>query len=289
MKKESFSDSVMISAEGVMDYNPTSEEFRVMSPEKLKNPAETGNTISLSTVKCQLHADGKINLGMISGPMKMESYGNMDYFVIPDSVKADVAIAFDYPFTEAAGDKFAQQLNTINLSGLVFSTSPYYTAMRTIIGKKEFEKVKTEMDMIGKIKKFPDELVRSLFLADVHLRWDSVSKSWLSYGPIGIGSILKNQVNRYVNGEIEFSKKRNGDEFSFYFELTKDDWYFFNFRNNILQVLSSNMDFNELITNSMKSKSEENRMDKEAKGYRLIISTERKKRDFLKKFEPQEE
>jgi hypothetical protein len=119
----------------------------------------------------------------------------------------------------------------------------------------------------------------------VHLRWDSVSKSWISYGPIGIGSILKNQVNRYVKGIIEFSKKRNGDEFSFYFELTKDDWYFFNFRNNILQVLSSNLEFNEQITNAMKSKTEQKRMDNLSKGYRYVISTDRKKRDFLKKFE----
>ena len=145
------------------------------------------------------------------------------------------------------------------------------------------------MDLVGKIKKFPDELVRSLFLADVHMRWDSISKSWVSYGPIGIGSIMKNQVNRYVKGVIEFSRKRNGDEFSFYFQLTKDDWYFFNYRNNILQVLSSNMEFNELITNAMKSKSEQNRADKLAKGYRYVISTDRKKRDFLKKFEQQEE
>ena len=289
MKKESFSDSLMFTTEGLLDYNVAGEEFRVMSPEKFKNPAEAGNALSLSTAKCLLHADGKLNLGMTPGPMKMESYGTMDYFLIPDTVRVDVAMAFNYPFPETANEKFAAQLNSVNLPGLVFSTSPYFTAIKTIVGKKDFDKVKTEMDMVGKIKKFPDELVRSLFLADVHMHWDSVTKSWVSYGQIGIGSLMKNQVNRYVKGIIELSKKRNGDEFSFYFELTKDDWYFFNFRNNILQVLSSNMDFNEQITNAMKSKSDQKHMEDQAKGYRCIISTERKKRDFLKKFEPAEE
>ena len=108
------------------------------------------------------------------------------------------------------------------------------------------------------------------------------------FGNFGIGNIGKNQVNRYSSGIIEFTKKKNGDEFTIYLELTKNDWYFFNYRNNILQVLSSNLEFNDMITDGQKSKSEQNRIDDIAKGFRYIISTDRKKRDFLRKFETEE-
>jgi hypothetical protein len=148
--------------------------------------------------------------------------------------------------------------------------------------------VKSDLELLGKFKKFPEELVRTIFLADVRLKWDSTSKTWLSYGLIGIGNIGKNQHYRYVKGIIEMTKKKNGDEFTIYLELSKNDWYFFNYHNNMMQVLSSNLDFNDLVTNEQKSKAEQNRIDNIAKGYKYIISNDRKKRDFLRKFETEE-
>jgi len=52
--------------------------------------------------------------------------------------------------------------------------------VKYILGNKEFDKVKGEMEMVGNLNKFPENLLRSLFLADVRLNWDSVNKSWVS-------------------------------------------------------------------------------------------------------------
>jgi hypothetical protein len=181
--------------------------------------------------------------------------------------------------------KFTTQLSSTNLSGLVFTTSPYLEAMKTILGKKEFDKIRSEMEMVGKIKRFPDELIHTIFLADVKLYYDTLNNSWVSTGPIAIGSIGKVQINKFVNGTIEFQKKKNGDEFSFYFELMKGDWYFFNYRNNIMMALSSNTTFNDAVEAGVKSSAEMKRIAKLIKGYRYTIGTDRKKRDFLRRFE----
>jgi hypothetical protein len=175
----------------------------------------------------------------------------------------------------------------MNLDGIVFSTSPYVEAMKTLLGKKDFDKVRSEIEMVGRFKRFPDELIRTLFLADVKLRWDTLNKTWVSYGPIGIGCVGKVQVNKFVNGMLEFQKKRNGDEFTFYFELTKNDWYFFNYRNNLLMALSSNAQFNEAVEAGVKSSPEQKRIGNLVKGYRYTIATDRKKREFLRKYETQ--
>jgi hypothetical protein len=200
-----------------------------------------------------------------------------------------VSIALDFPFYSDALDKLSTQLNSINLNGIIVYNTPYFLALKNYLDTKEFEKLKTEMETIGKSKKFPDVLHKTLFLAEVHFKWDSVNKSWISYGPIGIGNIGKNQINKYVSGIIEFSKKRNGDDFTVYLELTKNDWYFFNYRNNLMQALSSNLEFNDKVLEGIKSRAEQNRIDDISKGYRYNMSTERKKRDFLKKFETVEE
>jgi hypothetical protein len=281
--RDSFSDSLLLSAGGKIDYLPANEEFRIIPEGKRADGEVTENMMTMKTSDCIMHGEGKIDLGMIAPPVRMESYGSIDYYVINDSVKASGAIALDFPLTEEGIKKMSDQMHSINLPGLVFSTSPYNLAIRTIIGNKEFNKVKAEIEMTGRFRKFPQELVRTLFLADVKLKWDSVNRSWVSYGQIGIGNVGNNQVNRYVKGLIEFAKKRNGDDITVYLELTKDDWYFFNYRNNILQVLSSNLEFNDIITKEIQSKSEQKRLDDLAKGYRYTLGTERKKRDFLRR------
>jgi hypothetical protein len=211
----------------------------------------------------------------------------MDHYVIPDSTKARVALAVSFPFSEECMNKFTTQLASQNLQGIIFSTSPYLEAMKTLLGKKEFDKVKSEMEMVGRFKRFPDELVRTIFLADLKLRWDTLNKAWVSYGPIGIGCVGKVQVNKFVNGRVEFQKKRNGDEFTFYLELTRNDWYFFNYRNNILMAMSSNAPFNEAVEAGVKSSAEQKRIGNLVKGYRYTIATDRKKREFLRKYENQ--
>jgi hypothetical protein len=288
-KRETFSDSIMISAAGILDYAPVSGEFRVTSRPKGKNQSGKESYLSLNTSSCKIHAEGKVNMGMNSGAFKMETYGNLDYFIIPDSIQLNVSVALNFPFSESALAKFTTHLGSINLNGITIYNTPYLIAMRNYLEPKDFDKLKSEMELTGKFKKFPDILNRTLFLAEVHFRWDSVNKAWISYGPIGVGNIMKNQVNRYVKGIIEFTKKKTGDDFTIFLELTKNDWYFFNYRNNILQALSSNLQFNDLITGEMKSKSEQRRINDIAKGYRYVISTDRKKRDFLRKYETGEE
>lgn len=285
--KKTYNDSTLISSIGKIDYDLGGNAYRIMEMDRRKDPSLPGNSLSLSTTDCALHGSGKINLAMNSGALKMESWGTMDHFVIPDSTRARVALAVSFPFSEECLSKFTAQLSSTNLEGIIFTTSPYVEAMKTLLGKKEFDKVKSEMEMVGRFKRFPDELIRTIFLADLKLRWDTVNKSWVSYGPIGIGCVGKVQVNKFVKGIVEFQKKKNGDEFTFYFELTKNDWYFFNYRNNILMALSSNAPFNDAVEAGVKSSAEQKRIGNLVKGYRYTIATDRKKREFLRKYENQ--
>jgi hypothetical protein len=226
---------------------------------------------------------------MVSGNMKMEAWGTINHYILPDSTSMRVAIALSFPFNDQASEKFVLQLNAINLQGVTLLTTPYGTAMNYLADKQNLNNHRIEIEQFGRFRRFPDELKRTLFLAEVKMSWDSAAKAWVSYGPIGIGSIGDQLVSRYVDGKIEFAKKRNGDDFTIFLKLTDRDWYFFNYRNNIFQTISSNLEYNDLIIQSQQNSAEQKRVNKEAKGFRYTISTDRKKRDFLRKFETLEE
>jgi hypothetical protein len=287
-RKKSFSDSTMITSSGLIEYDQTKKEFRIAEAGKLKNPGEKGNYVSLNTRNCTMRGDGNLNLGLNPGNMKMETFGTIDYFIIPDSTRIHIAIALNFPFSDQALLRFNTLLESVNLTGLNILQTPYATAMESLLGKEELERLRSEADLTGKYKKFPDALDRTIFLADVWMKWDTLSRSYVSYGPIGIGNIGKTAVNRYVNGTIEFIKKRKDDDFTLYMQLTPDEWFFFNYRSNLMQAISSDLNFNDILTAAAQSKAEMSRVNKEAKGYRYSIATDRKKRDFLRKFESEE-
>jgi hypothetical protein len=288
-KPGSFSDSVMIDASGQITYNDASTEFRIVPAGQSGQAVINGPTLSLNTMNCQMSGNGPVRTGMVSGNMKMEAWGTINHYILPDSTSMRVAIALSFPFNDQASEKFVLQLNAINLQGVTLLTTPYGTAMNYLADKQNLNNHRIEIEQFGRFRRFPDELKRTLFLAEVKMSWDSAAKAWVSYGPIGIGSIGDQLVSRYVDGKIEFAKKRNGDDFTIFLKLTDRDWYFFNYRNNIFQTISSNLEYNDLIIQSQQNSAEQKRVNKEAKGFRYTISTDRKKRDFLRKFETLEE
>jgi len=289
VKKNSFSDSSMAVASGMMTYDVPTTEFRIADTAKLNNLSLRGNFISMNQTNCRMRGDGKLMLGVNGGPLALEAFGTIDHYLINDSTHAHIAMAMDFPFPEDAMQKLGAHLISTNLSGMTIDKTPFNTALQFMLEPKEIERFKNELTLTGRLRKFPEAIERTLFLGDIQMHWDTASASWLSSGPIGIATIGKNQVYRYVNGRMEFTKKRNGDEFTFYFQISGDDWYFFNYRNNILQAISSDIAFNDLIINARKSKAEQKKADKQAKGFSYTISTERKKRDFLRKFEKPDE
>jgi hypothetical protein len=280
---------MMVSATGFVEYNVPTTEFRIGGNDKLDNLNLNRAFISLNNTNCRLRGEGRINMSLKTKSLELESYGTVDHYILADSTRLHVAITLNFPFSEAALQKLSGQIESINLPGVTLARTPYQAVMESAIDPKDSLRLKQELELLGKFRKFPEQLEKTLVLADLWLVWDTATKSYLSTGPIGIGSVGKAQVNRYVNGLIEFTKKRNGDDLNIYLKLTDSDWFFFNYRDNILQVISSDLAFNDLVTEAQKSKAEQNRVDKLAKGFRYIISTDRKKREFLRKFETPEE
>jgi hypothetical protein len=288
-RKISFSDTTMVTAEGLLEYNLTASEFRISSPEKLKNVSLSGSYLSLNTSNCRIRGEGKINLSLQSGAIKIETFGVLDYFILPDSVRLRSAMTFNFPFPERGLQKLSTQLESVNMPGVKLLDTQYPLVMESAVEKQECAQLKTELGLLGRYKKFPDALERSILLADVSMKWDSSTHSYVSFGKIGIASVGKNQINRYAEGFIEFSKKRTGgDDLTIYLKLSPNDWFFFNCRGNQLSVSSSDLTFNDMIREDVQSGSEMKRMRNLVKGFSLTVATERKKRDFLRKFEDKE-
>jgi len=120
--------------------------------------------------------------------------------------------------------------------------------------------------------------------AEGNMKWNDETRSFISNGPFAIGNIGDDQVNRYVNGHLEMVRKRSGDELNILIEVGSDTWYFFNYRSNVMQTLSSDMTYNGRIS-ELKTEKKILKNDDEEEQYEFVIASRRKWIEFRRKME----
>jgi hypothetical protein len=123
-----------------------------------------------------------------------------------------------------------------------------------------------------------------MVLTDVNMVWNPTTNSYISKGPIGVLSIGVNVVNRYLNGHLEMIKRRSMDVMTLYLEASSSQYYFFDYRADIMQSLSSDFNYNDRIE-SIKPEKRTMTSPLAEFPYEYTISTRRKVLEFLRRME----
>ncbi|MFH1320836.1 MAG: hypothetical protein ABII90_09320 [Bacteroidota bacterium] len=276
----------ILPVEGFLFYDKSTKEYRISNKDKLIEIALPGNYLSLNTSDCIVYGEGKIGLGENTGQITLTTVGNMIHNLNNDSAKFDMIMSIDFFFADASlkimADNISEESSLIPLD---YDRTTFERGIAELTDKKAADKLISEINLYGKFKKVPTELVHTILLTDLKMKWNPITGSYLSEGPVGIGIIDKRQVHKPVMGYIELLKRKSGDIFTIYLEATKDNWYFFTYQRGLMQAISSSEDFNNVIKELKASKRKVKALEKGGMSYQFIISSERKKKAFLKQFE----
>ena len=233
---------------GYLTFDDPSKQYRIASKEKLVAQTLPGNYISLDTRKCIEYGEGNLNLGANFLPLDMKTVGNITDYIIPDSVVCHVDMLLNFFFDEGAIGKMADDAEGMtSLKSLDVSDDNFQKDLRQLMGKDEGDKLISQLTLYGAVKKMPKELTSQLFLCNIKLKWNKETHSYVSQGPIGIGSIGGKMINKEATGVIEIRKRRGVDVLNIYIELDPSHWYFFTYSNELMEVSSSNDAFNNIV------------------------------------------
>jgi hypothetical protein len=275
-------DTTVTSAKGVISYDSVSEAYTIAPGLE----AGSGGTeaLRLDTRRCVLESDGPAGLGLNLNYIEMGVFGRSRYLVVPDSAIFNLSMSMDFLFFDAGLNMMADSLNKADLRGVDITGKPYQDYLDFLMGRTKADEMKNEIGLYGNIRRMPEELVHTLVLTDLDLVWNTETNSYISRGPIGILAVGRNVINRYVNGNLEIIRRRSGDVISFYLELTPQQWYFFDYRNGIMQTIASDMTYNSRIEDL---KPEKRMMTKPGleEPYEFVVSSRRKLIDFLRRME----
>ncbi|MBL7894788.1 MAG: hypothetical protein JNK50_05820 [Bacteroidia bacterium] len=282
--KSGRTDKKLISADGFLTFDKESGEYQISNKEKLVEQNLPGNYLSLNTTNCTMYGEGKFDLGADLGQVKLNSVGTATHVTTSDSAQINLLTTIDFFFDDKLLKTMARDLEIFinNLDPVDFGRPEYFKGLMEIMGKEKADKALADLNLFGSIKKFPDELEKTFFFNDVSFKYYPQIKSFISQGKLGLGNILKNEINRYVTGYIKIDKMRSGgDKLFIYIEADPTTWYYFEFYKGLMSVVSSNNEFNNTIK-EMKPKSRKMEAEK-GPSFQFNLCSPQKRTIFLNK------
>jgi len=282
-------DIELASAKHYLTYDKVSNEYRIGSLEKLAQISLPGNYFSLDRLQCLSFAEGKLSLGANLGRVVMDLYGQILHNSFNKNTTISSVIALDFFFNDDALKLLQESItNSTGLEGVNLNNQQYSKYLGEVLGLENADKIISEIGLYGQIRRFPRELEHTVTFTDITFNFNPITKSYVSEGKIGINSIGRNQINRYVDGRIELQLRRGGDRLTFYLEVTPNNWYYFSYANGLMQAISSSKEFNDFITNAKPDSRQLSARDGQ-RAYSYYISTARRKDAFLRKIEIEDE
>lgn len=282
-------DIEVASASGYMKYDKVTNEYRIGPLEKLSQPSLPGNYLSLAIYPCRTRAEGKLSLGANLGRVELNIYGIASHFSRQDSTIIQAVAELNFYFQNDALALLQQAITSASgLGGINLNSELYSKYLAEKFPPEEAEKIFSEIMLYGQLRKMPDKLKYTITFIDLNLKFDPATKSYISVGPIGIGTIGETQINKYVQGVLQLQLRRGGDRLTFYLEPEPSVWFYFSYSAGLMQAISSEKQFNDFIVNTKpEARQLQSRGDQPA--YSYYISTVRRKDAFLKKTASEED
>jgi hypothetical protein len=276
-------DTALVSGTGEVWYDESANAYKVSQPSEkpgVKNPLG----MTYFTGNCVVESTGPVGLGLFYNYVDLKGFGDVKYLIVPDSTIFNLTLTFDFPFYETALNMIADSLAKSDLKGLDITRKGYEDFIQYALGIEESKDLKDEISTSGGMRRLPEKLGHTLVLTDVNLYWNSMTKSYMSHGPIGILSVGKNAVNRYVKGSLELIHRRSGDVISLYFEINALKYYFFDYRNGTLQTISSDQLYNDRI-NALKPEKRMQTKPGIEEPYEFLVTNRSKMIEFLRRMQ----
>ena len=279
-------DKIIVASSGYLTFDKEIGEYIISSKEKLTEFNLPGQYLSLNVNTCEVYGESKLDMALDLGQVNIQPVGHAKHITVNDSLTIRTMMLIDFFFDKSLlklmFKDFQVYLNTLTPTDFGNTSYPKYLA--EYVGKEKADKIISDLNVYGNIKKFPDALEKTFFFNQVNFVYDAKSRSFVSTGKLGLANILSYEVYRQIPGIIKIDKmKSGGDKLTIYLEPDPTTWYYFEYFKNVMKVFSSNKEFNNTIK-EMKAKNRKQEVDK-GPSFQYTIGNETTVKLFKRKLE----
>lgn len=280
-------DRLLMESKGQLVFDTLNNSY-VVGKQPKEGVKKVSENIVLETETCTMRGNGLLNLGLDFNMLKANVTGSFEHLIIPDSTKLNVVLAMDYFFDNKLLGMITDSLRLSYNPGVTNSKGIFSLFLQKNLPKEvNYQELAQELSLYGQIKKLPDLLKQTMIFTDLNLIWDTYTRSYYSVGKIGLGYLGGSTINKYLDGYMQIEPGVAGSTITLYLESSPGSWYFLSYKNGIMQVLSSDMVFNEKLETIKPEKRILNE-NSDVDYYEYVISTKRKMIDFVREMENRE-
>ncbi|MEG2177648.1 MAG: hypothetical protein RRY15_02065, partial [Bacteroidales bacterium] len=229
--------------------------------------------------KCFANTSGWLDPNIETDDFALQFYGDIAQDGKEQSVFMQSVLNIDYFFNDDLQKQMAETfVKNTDLAEAEMNTSRYLSYLSEVLSPKEMQKCKQELETYGSLTQIPEKLQKSICFSNVLLTWDAMRNAYISSGKINLASIGKTSINKQIKAYIQLTKNRKGDVVDLYLEASRYEWYYLNYTNGLLQIMSSKIEFNDAIDLMKPSKRKKGNLE-------YTLSTQRKKNDFVSRMQ----
>ena len=242
-RESAMADQEIISATGVVYYDKNLSSYIVTTREKVANPTAPGNYLALNNKDCFTTGKGAIAFAKDAGRVDATTYGVVTHDLASDVISLDTYFGVDFFFNKDILETIAQALQgASSLKGADNSREAFKVGLDNLLTPKERAKYEEEISLYGATDKVPKPLRNAITFSELIFEYNQDTRSFVSTGEIGVASILDQAVNKKVYGIVEVINKRRGDEINIYLEVSSSEYYYFQYKRNIMQFYCTDKD-----------------------------------------------
>ena len=240
----------ILAATGELRYNKRDAVYQAGSPEKMLQPNLPGTLIELKAGECRVTGSGPVQLPVDYGMVSQRSAGTVAVFPTGTGIEASVTVGMDFPFDEQLWKSLAERLQLYATAvPLDITETTFESATREWLGLEGADEVLGEMTLMGAFKKTPESIQHRFLFTGLDLTWDPSEDAFVSgENGIGIVSMGKVPVFRRLQGRIEWSLAGTNGILRIYLHLDDENWYYFEYRNGVMNITSKDQQFIDGIT-----------------------------------------
>ena len=240
----------ILAATGELRYDKRNGVYQAGRPEKMLQPNLPGTLIELKAGECAVTGSGPVQLPVDFGMVTQRSAGSVKVFPTGTGIEASVTVGMDFPFDDAVWKALAERLQVWPTAvPLDVTETTFEAATREWLGLEGADEVLGEMTLMGAFKKTPASIQHRFLFTGLDLTWDPAEDAFVSgENGIGIISMDKVPVFRRIQGRIEWSLAGTNGMLRIYLHLDGENWYYFEYRNGVMNITSKDQLFIDAIT-----------------------------------------
>ncbi len=281
--KQNATDRNILRARGVVQFNAELNRFEVGPSNKLDGNSMIGNQLNFDLTTCLISGSGALELTDDLGEPELRAYGEYYHSIEEDTTSFRSMLGLDFMFDNKTLKLMSDTIQSLDLPKIQMNDD-YFKMVTTNAASHELEKeILNDLELHSEISYNIEQYPEKLVLTDVFLQWDTKERIYKSCGKIGLGFVDGKKINTYVGGLVVIDRKRSNTFIQIYLEIDSGLWYYFNFQNKLMQVISSDDQFNKQLSSIEQSKRiiENDEIIK----YEFVISELQKKNQFLRKYQ----